>query len=95
MVPDALTITTSHVALLVALGLLLIGLALGLIRCYVGPDMEDRFTALLLLGTGGAAMLLLLGVLLNMDALYDVALVLALLAVVMTVAVTRKETNDD
>lgn len=95
MIADALTTSFSHVAILVAMGLLLAGLSLGLIRSYVGPDMEDRFTALLLLGTGGAALLLLLAFLLNIPALYDVALVLALLAVVITVAITRREVDDD
>ncbi|CAA6809698.1 MAG: Unknown protein [uncultured Thiotrichaceae bacterium] len=95
MIADALTTSFSHFAVLIAMGLLLVGLAVGLIRSYVGPDIEDRFTALLLLGTGGAALLLLLAFLLNIPALYDVALVLALLAVVITVAVTRKETSDD
>lgn len=84
-----------HFIILIAIIILLLSLVLGLVRSYVGPSLEDRFTALLLLGTGGAAMLLLLSVLLSMPALYDVALVLALLAVIITVALTKKESDDD
>lgn len=75
--------------LLVALGLLLVTLATGLIRAAVGPSLQDRFSAVLLLGSSGVAVLLLLAILQKQPALFDVALVLALLAVVVTVAVTR------
>lgn len=94
MISDATT-SLIELAVIIFIGLLLISLVLGLIRSYVGPSIEDRFTALLLLGTGGTAILMLLGVFLAMPALYDVALVLALLAVVITVGLTRKEIKDD
>ena len=74
--------------LLALLGLLAI-LLIGLWRAWLGPSIQDRFTALLLVGSSGVAMLLLLSVLLQQPALFDVALVLALLAVVISVALTR------
>ena len=74
--------------LLALIGLLAILIA-GLWRAWLGPSIQDRFTALLLVGSSGVAMLLLLSVLLQRPALFDVALVLALLAVVISVALTR------
>lgn len=75
--------------LLIALIALLAVLITGLWRVWLGPTIEDCFSALLLTGTNGIAMLLLLGVLLQSAALFDVAFVLALLAVVISVALTR------
>jgi multicomponent Na+:H+ antiporter subunit F len=83
------------IALLIALNLLLFSLLIGLFRAWLGPSVEDRFSAILLLGTGGVAMLLILAILLQIPALYDVALVLALLAVVGTIALTQSESNHD
>lgn len=78
-------------ALLIALLGLLVLMLLGLVRAWAGPLIQDRFTALMLVGSSGVGMLILLAVLLGQPALYDVALVLALLAVVIAVALTREE----
>ena len=83
------------IALLVALNLLSLSLFIGLIRAWLGPSVEDRFSAVLLMGTGGVAILLILAILLQLEALYDVALVLALLAVVGAVALTQSEGKHD
>jgi multicomponent Na+:H+ antiporter subunit F len=83
------------IALLVALNLLSLSLFIGLIRAWLGPSVEDRFSAVLLMGTGGVAILLILAILLQLEALYDVALVLALLAVVGAVALTQSERKHD
>jgi multicomponent Na+:H+ antiporter subunit F len=83
------------VALLVALNLMMLSLLIGLVRAWIGPKIEDRYSAILLLGTGGVAILFILAILLPLAALYDVALVLALLAIVGTVALTRSEKSDD
>jgi multicomponent Na+:H+ antiporter subunit F len=83
------------IALLIALNFLLLSLLIGLIRAWLGPSVEDRFSAILLMGTGGVAMLFILAILLQVAALYDVALVLALLAVVGTVALTQSENRHD
>ena len=83
------------IALLIALNLLLFSLLIGLFRAWLGPSVEDRFSAVLLMGTGGVAMLFILALLLQVTALYDVALVLALLAVVGTVALTQSENRHD
>ena len=90
---DTTAIVTAGV--LVALILLMASLLIGLWRAWLGPRTEDRFSAILLLGTGGVAMLFMLAHLLMLPALYDVALVLALLAVVGTVALTRREAEHD
>lgn len=95
MMPDNASMSLVSIVLLVALNLLTLSLMLGLIRAWIGPTTEDRFSAILLLGTGGVAILLLLALLLGLPALYDVALVLALLAIVGTVALTRLEAHDD
>ena len=79
-----------HAALLAAAVLLLLTIAVGLLRALRGPSLEDRLMSALLLGTGGVAFLLLLSVLLQVPALRDVALVLALLAAVAAAAMTRQ-----
>ena len=77
-------------ALLAALVLLLATLLIGLARSVVGPRLEDRMLAVLLLGSGGVAVLLVMATLFAAPALIDVALVLALLAVVAAAALTRR-----
>lgn len=81
--------------LLVATLLLLATLVLGLVRALRGPGLEDRMLSVLLLGTGGVALLVLLSLLLDMAALRDAALVLALLAAVAATALTRREIDHD
>ena len=95
MMSDGTTTSILTIALLIALNLLLLSLLIGLIRAWLGPSVEDRFSAVLLMGTGGVAMLFILAILLQVAALYDVALVLALLAVVGTVALTQSESSHD
>ena len=68
------------VFLLLAAMLLVLTLLLGLYRAALGPSLEDRLTSVLLLGTGGVALLFILATILQSSALIDVALVLALLA---------------
>ena len=54
--------------------------ALGLLRILRGPDDVDRMMASQLLGTGGIAIVLLLGFATSQSTLINVALTLALLA---------------
>jgi multicomponent Na+:H+ antiporter subunit F len=69
------------------LGLVILGaVAAGLWRVLRGPDQADRLMAAQLLGTGGVALLLLLGAATHQAALLDVALVLALLGAFASVA---------
>ncbi len=78
---------------------LTLSLLLGLVRVLRGPSAADRLMAVQLLGTTGVGLLLLLAPVLDMPALTDVALVLALLAVVAVAALTGRalpaETNHD
>ncbi|MCG7895684.1 MAG: monovalent cation/H+ antiporter complex subunit F [Candidatus Thiodiazotropha taylori] len=80
--------------LLLALILLLLSLVLGMVRALKGPTLEDRLLSILLLGTGGVAVLLLLSVSMQLTALLDVGLVLVLLAAVVAAAMTRRESDD-
>jgi multicomponent Na+:H+ antiporter subunit F len=80
--------------LLIALLLLLLSLVLGMSRALKGPSLEDRLLSILLLGTGGVAILILLSVSMQLTVLLDVGLVLVLLAAVATAAMTRRESND-
>jgi multicomponent Na+:H+ antiporter subunit F len=73
-----------------ALGFILAMLALGLIRVLRGPDDADRMMAAQLIGTGGIAALLLLGVVTGVPATVDVALILALLATFASIAFVEK-----
>ena len=70
---------------------LLVGVtvAAGLFRVLRGPTGADRIMAAQLLGTGGIAALLLLGVATANPALADVALILAVLAAFASVAMAR------
>ena len=76
----------SFAALLLALSLML-----GLLRVFIGPSIEDRMLSIQLVGTSGVGMVLLLGRILDLPSSLDVALVLALLAAVSVVALTRQE----
>jgi multicomponent Na+:H+ antiporter subunit F len=66
--------------LLAAAGFVLATVALGLVRILRGPGDADRMMAAQLLGTGGVAVLLLLGAVSGEGGTVDVALTLALLA---------------
>ena len=66
--------------LLGACAFILAMVALGLVRILRGPGNADRMMAAQLLGTGGIAAVLLLGVATSEGATIDVALTLALLA---------------
>ena len=70
---------------------LLLTLLLGLVRIWRGPEPADRILASQLIGTTGVAILLILASAQQMPPLRDVALVLALLAVLATVAFVTRE----
>lgn len=74
---------------------LLVTLLLGLVRALRGPSLQDRMLSVQLLGTGGVALVLMLAAVMEAPPLIDVALVLALLAAVAAVAVTRREVDRD
>jgi multicomponent Na+:H+ antiporter subunit F len=63
--------------------------ALGLVRILRGPGDADRMMAAQLLGTGGIAVLLLLGAAVGDAAVVDVALTLALLAAFASIAFVK------
>jgi multicomponent Na+:H+ antiporter subunit F len=75
--------------LLAAAGFVLLIVALGLVRIIRGPGDADRIMAAQLLGTGGIAVLLLLGEATSAPAAVDVALILALLAAFVSVAFVK------
>lgn len=68
---------------------LLLTLGAGLVRVVRGPSRADSMLAAQLFGTTGVAILLLLAEALAAPALRDAALVLALLAILATVAFVR------
>jgi multicomponent Na+:H+ antiporter subunit F len=88
-------VTDAYSILLPALVVLLLTLAMGLLRALRGPTLEDRLLSLQLLGSGGVAFLLLMSGVLQAPALVDVSLLLALLAAVAAVALTRREVSRD
>ena len=78
---------------------LVLSFILGLIRIFLGPSTEDRMMAVQLVGTTAVAMLMVFSYLLAMPSAVDVALVLALLAAVAALALSREQqvevdTND-
>ncbi|KIC48036.1 monovalent cation/H+ antiporter complex subunit F [Tateyamaria sp. ANG-S1] len=62
--------------------LLLLTALVGLIRILRGPTTADRMLAAQLIGTSGVAILLVMGVASGNRALFDVALVFAILAAI-------------
>jgi multicomponent Na+:H+ antiporter subunit F len=80
--------------LLGAAGVVVALVALGLVRILRGPGDADRMMAAQLLGTGGAAALLLAGAAIGEDSVADVALTLALLAAFASVAFVRYAAED-
>ena len=75
--------------------LLALSLLLGMVRVFTGPSMEDRMLSVQLVGTSGVGLVLLLGQLLGLPAGIDVALILALLAAVSLVALTRRGISEE
>lgn len=75
--------------LLVSALVVLLAVAGGLVRVLRGPGMADRVMAAQLLGTGGIAVLLLVGAATATPGLADAGLTLALLAAFATVALVR------
>lgn len=68
---------------------LLLTVLLGLWRVVRGPRPADRMVAAQLFGTGGIAVVLLLGAAMQEAAATDIAIVFALLAALATVAFVR------
>jgi multicomponent Na+:H+ antiporter subunit F len=69
--------------------ILLASIAAGLWRIVRGPSRADRLLAVQLFGTTGAAILLLLAHAQNQPALIEAALVLAVLAAVLSAALVQ------
>lgn len=65
---------------------LMVSLLLGLTRVVRGPTRADRMLAAQLFGTTGVALMLLLGVATGRPALFDVALVMGVLAPITAIA---------
>lgn len=78
-----------------AASILALTFVVGLLPLLRARQSTDRMLAAQLLGTNGVGLLLLLAPLLNLAALVDVALVLALLAAVALIAFTRRARGDD
>ncbi|MFN3902638.1 monovalent cation/H+ antiporter complex subunit F [Rehaibacterium terrae] len=70
----------------VAIAFLALNLAAGLVRVVRGPRAADRMLAVLLFGSTTVAILLLMAAWLDVPALRDVALLLVLLATILSVA---------
>lgn len=75
--------------MIVLASVLLLTILLGLWRILRGPTAADRLLAMQLFGTTGAAFLLVLSMLTDERALRDAALVLALLAAVLSAALVQ------
>lgn len=76
--------------LLIAAALFVLGtVVLGLVRILRGPGDAERMMAAQLLGTGGIAVLLLVGAATGESAVADVALTLALLATFASIAFVK------
>lgn len=85
IMPD--TLSALHAALA---AFLLLNILVGLVRVARGPEPVDRMMAAQLLSTLGIATVLVFGEARRVEALLDVALVLAVLAAVMAVTFARR-----
>ena len=79
--------------LLSVCGFILLMVAVGLIRILRGPTNAERMMATQLFGTGGIAALLLLAAAVDVSAVVDVALVLALLPLLLSKMLPGKPTT--
>ena len=70
-------------------GFVMITVVIGLARILWGPGDADRVMAAQLLGTGGIATMLLVGVARDLPAAVDVALTLAMLAAFASIAFVK------
>ena len=75
--------------------ILLLNLGLGMVRVYRGPTGADRMLAALLFGSTTVAVLLVLAEWMRIPALRDVALVLVMLAAIISVAFVGLPTGDE
>jgi multicomponent Na+:H+ antiporter subunit F len=84
------------VFLMSAAGLILLSVAVGLVRVLHGPTSADRMMAAQLMGSGGIAGMLLLAYAAELEAVVDVALVLAVVSGFVGIAFTRggKKTDE-
>lgn len=78
-----------------AAGMFAVALALNFVRLARGPATADRILALDTLYVNALALLVLLGMILDTFAYFEVALVLALLGFVGTVAVSKFAVRGD
>ena len=69
--------------------LVLAATALGLVRVLLGPADADRMMAVQLLGTGGIAVVLLVGAATGVSAAADVAIVIALVSAFASAAFVK------
>lgn len=72
--------------MMVLICFLLITIMVGLWRVVMGPSRIDRLISVQLFGTAGTALLLILSQTQSLPALLDVALILALLAALLSAA---------
>lgn len=75
--------------------LLLATIVIGLVRILRGPTAADRMLAAQLFGTTTVAILLLLGQATSSQALWDVALVFALLTAIAAIAFVRRDLDPE
>ena len=70
---------------------IMVSVVAGLGQVWRGPTREDRMLSALLFGTGGVAILLLIGAVVAQPAFVDTALVFAILALIVSVAFSRND----
>lgn len=75
--------------MMILIGLLMASILIGLVRVVKGPSHVDRLLVIQLSGTTGTAILLILSQTLASPALMDAALILALLAALVSAALVQ------
>jgi multicomponent K+:H+ antiporter subunit F len=82
-------------AITIAIATISLALALALWRLWRGPSAPDRVMALDKLYINVAALLILLGIAFNSDLYFEVALLIALIGFIGTVAICKYLTRGD
>lgn len=78
-----------QIVIIICLGMLSLAMLLCLLRLLRGPDMPDRVLALDTLYINAIALLILFGLLLRSNLYFEVALLIAVMGFVGTVAVAK------
>lgn len=78
-----------EIASIISFGLIAVGMLLSFIRLFMGPSLPDRITALDLIASLSIGMILVLAVYSGKSVFLDIAIFVALIVFIGTVAISK------